>query len=109
MRGRVTSRAAACVVTARHLCPPKLLPYSATGDDHHNHKRTEQSERPSIIKQYSQPSLSQPAIMWYDGESWAGLPPMLDPPGPNMRFVVDWLERLRGEPGDDQRQKRKAA
>lgn len=41
---------------------------------------------------YAPPSLSQPAIMWYEGESCIGLPPMVALPAPNMRFVVDWLE-----------------
>ncbi len=35
--------------------------------------------------------------MWYEGESCIGLPAMFVPPGPNMRFVVDWLEGPDGE------------
>lgn len=45
----------------------------------------------------SPPSLSQPAIIWYEGESCIGLPPMVVPPCPNMRFVVVWLEGPGGE------------
>lgn len=53
-------------------------------------------KHPKVVDN-SPPSLSQPAIMWYEGESCIGLPPMAVPPCPNIRLVVVWLDGPEGE------------